>query len=177
MSSELRSAASLTNTVPIRYPMRRIRIGLGVTLIGFLIFLVGARPDVFGLDRSPVIGFVQVAVFIVGLAIMCIGGYISLMALWKDQHISIAADIGQRLVATGYVVAVFAGMADIFGLGSHIFPSLPYFGVWQARGVMFGQGLIGLGFILMIPFGPTQLRDTSETDKGSGNKPSASNIS
>jgi len=177
MSSDLRSASSLTNTVPIRYPMRRIRVGLGVTLIGFLIFLTGARPDVFGLDRSPVIGFVQVAVFIVGLAIITLGGYTSLMALWKDQHISISADIGQRLVATGYVVAVFAGMADIFGLGSHTFPGLPYFGIWQARGVMVGQALIALGFLLMIPFGPTQRRETSDTDKDSGSKPIASNIS
>jgi hypothetical protein len=176
MPTELIKADSITPTIPIRYPIRRIRIGLALTLGGFLIFLVGARPDGFGLDRSPVIGFVQVAVFIVGLAFICVGGYVSLMALWKDQHISIAADIGQRLVATGYVIAVFAGMADIFGLGSHIFPSLPYFGIWQQRGVEFGQALMAFGFLMMIPFGPTQRREPSDTDKTSGKKPTAANI-
>ena len=177
MPTELLKADSITPTIPIRYPMRRIRIGLALTLIGFLIFLIGARPDVFGLDRSPVIGFVQVAVFIVGLAVICVGGYISLMALWKDQHIGILADIGQRLVATGYVVMVFAGMADIFGLGSHVFPSLPYFGIWQQRGVEFGQALTALGFFLMIPFGTPQRREPDEPDKASSNKPTAPNIS
>jgi hypothetical protein len=177
MPTELNQASSFVQTIPIRYPIRRIRVGLALTLFGFLVFLVGARPDVFLLDRSPVIGFVQVAVFIVGLAGVCVGGYISLMALWKDQHISIAADIGQRLVATGYVVVVFAGMADIFGLGSHIFPSLPYFGIWQQRGVMLGQVLMAIGFLMMIPFGPTQRREASESVKTPDNKPTASNIS
>jgi hypothetical protein len=177
MSNQNRIAANIITTIPIRYPLRRIRIGLALTLFGFLVFLIGARPDVFLLDRSPVIGFVQIAVFIVGLAFIAIGGFISLMALWKDQHINIAADIGQRLVATGYVVSVFAGMADVFGFGSHTFPSLPYFGEWQARGVMLGQVLMAVGFLMMIPFGPTQPRDSMDADKTSGNKPTAANIS
>lgn len=146
-------AASNSVTRPYRYWHRRARTGLILTLFGFLVFLMGARPGLFGLDRSPVIGFVQIAVFLIGLAIICIGGYISLLALWKGDPLSIAADIGQRLVATGYVIAVFAGMADIFGMGSHALPGIPYFGEWQARGVEVGQLLIAIGFILMLPFG------------------------
>jgi hypothetical protein len=177
MPTERPTAASLTPTTPIRYPMRKIRIGLSLTLIGFLVFLIGARPDVFNLDISPVIGFVQIAVFVVGLAIIAIGGFTSLMALWKDQQISIAADIGQRMVATGYVVAGFAGMADVFGFGSHIYPMVPYFGMWQQLGVESGEALMAVGFLLMIPFGPTQPKEDSSSDKGAANKPTASNIS
>ena len=177
MSSAKQSAAHFSATIPFRFPMWRIRIGLGLTLTGFLFFLIGARPDAFGVDRSPVIGFVQIAVFTVGLAVMSIGGYISIMALWKDQQISIAADLGQRIVATGFVVAVFSGMADVFGFGSHIFPGLPYFGVWQARGVMFGQALLAIGFLMMLPFGPTQRRDSLEPDKAADTKPIDANIS
>jgi hypothetical protein len=150
---------------------------LALTLVGFLVFLIGARPDVFGLDRSPVIGFVQIAVFTVGLAILLIGGYVSLMALWKGQHISIAADIGQRLVATGYVVAVFAAMADVFGLGSHVYPKIPYFGIWQQIGVMFGQALMAFGFLFMIPWNFPQSRASTEPDTDKGKRPIASNIS
>ena len=135
------------------YSRRRVRIGLSVTLIGFTIFLLGARPGIFGLDRSPVIGFVQIAVLLVGLAIICIGGFTSLMALWKNQRPSIAADFGLRFVATGYVVSVFTGMADVFGFGSHPLPGVPYFGGWQASGVMVGELIIGLGFLLLIPWG------------------------
>ncbi|MHB0966308.1 MAG: hypothetical protein ACYC36_07605 [Bellilinea sp.] len=130
---------------------RRIRTGLAITLAGLVIFLLGARPALFGADRSPVIGFVQIAVFLIGLALVCMGGYLSLMALWKDRQTSILADIGLRLVATGYVIAVFAGMADIFGFGSHPLPGIPYFGAWQARGVEIGQAVIALGFLLLIP--------------------------
>ena len=130
----------------------RIRTGLIITLFGFVVFLIGARPGILGLDRSPVIGFVQIAVFLVGLAIICIGGYISMMALWQDSSPSIAADIGLRLVTTGYVVAVFTGMADVFGFGSHPLPTVPYFGEWQARGVMLGEAIIAVGFFMLIPY-------------------------
>jgi hypothetical protein len=57
-----------------------------------------------------------------------------------------------RLVATGFVIAVFAGMADVFGFGSHPLPEVPYFGAWQARGVEIGEVIIAIGFLLMIPF-------------------------
>ncbi len=75
------------------------------------------------------------------------------MSLWKNQQPTIAVDIGLRLVATGFVIAVFAGMADVFGIGSHLLPTVPYFGAWQARGVQFGEAIIAIGFILLIPFG------------------------
>lgn len=123
-----------------------------MTLFGFFVFIVGAKPEWFGWDRSPVIGFVQIAVFLVGLAIICVGGYIGLVSLWRGRQRSIAADFGLRLVSTGYVVAVFAGMADIFGMGSHPLPGVPYFGPWQATGVEIGQVLIAVGFLLLVPF-------------------------
>lgn len=130
----------------------RIRIGLIITILGFILFLLGVDPGIFGMDRSPVTGFVQIAVFLIGLALMCIGGYFGLNALWNGEQKTIAADIGLRLVATGYVVAVASGMADIFGFGNHPFPGIPYFGPWQAIGVMIGEATIALGFILLIPF-------------------------
>jgi hypothetical protein len=88
----------------------------------------------------------------VGLAIVCIGGYISLMAFWKNGDRTIPAEIGSRLVATGYVVTVFAGMADVFGFGSHSPPKVPFFGPWQAMGVQIGEVLVAIGFLLLIPW-------------------------
>ena len=127
-------------------------MGLASTLIGFLVFLLGTRPALFGLDRSPVVGFVQISVFLVGLAIICIGGYMSLASLWRPGTHSIAADIGLRLVATGYLISVFSGMADVFGFGSQPPPLVPFFGPWQARGVEIGEIIIAAGFLLLIPF-------------------------
>lgn len=130
----------------------RIRLSLGVTFIGLFIFVVGAKPDLFGWDRSPVVGFVQIIVFLIGLAWICVGGYLGLHSLWWGLERTIVGDIGSRLVATGFVFSVFAGLADIFGMGSHSFPQIPYFGPWQATGVLIGQGIIALGFLMMIPF-------------------------
>ncbi|HZD55761.1 MAG TPA: hypothetical protein VE136_03505 [Anaerolineales bacterium] len=129
----------------------RVRTGLILVSIGFLTFLLGASPALFGLDRSPVVGFVQISVFLVGLAIICVGGYICLNGLWNGDPKTIPADIGLRLVSTGYVIAFVSGMADIFGFGSQSFPDLPYFGPWQARGVTLGEAVIAVGFLLLIP--------------------------
>jgi hypothetical protein len=143
-----------TDTSPDAVPSRlRIRFGLFTVLIGLLIFMIGTKPSIFALDRSPVVGFVQISVFLVGLAIICVGGYISLLAFWKNGERTIPADIGSRMVATGYVVAVFAGMADVFGFGSQPLPNIPYFGPWQALGVEIGEALIAVGFLLLVPFG------------------------
>jgi hypothetical protein len=130
----------------------RIRFGILVTVLGLIIFILGAKPEWLGLDRSSVIGFVQIAVFLIGLATICVGGSVGLAALWGGQEKSIAAAIGLRLVSTGYVVAVFAGMADVFGMGTQPPPMVPFFGPWQAMGVVIGEMVISIGFILMIPF-------------------------
>lgn len=130
----------------------RIRLGLGATIFGFIIFLLGAEPGLFQLDRSPVVGFVQIATFLVGLGIICLGGYISLAALWNGGPKSIASDIGLRLVCTGYVIAVACGMADIFGFGSNNYPTIPIFGTYQQVGVILGEVVIGVGLLLLVPF-------------------------
>ncbi len=136
---------------PTRNGHRNTRIGLIITVIGFIIFLMGASPELFGLDRSPVIGFVQITVFLIGLAVICMGGYIGLTSLWNGRARTIAADIGLRLVATGYVIAVASGMADVFGFGSQPWPQIPFFGCWQTRGIVLGEIVIAIGFLLLLP--------------------------
>jgi len=141
------------NQAPHRFPLRRIQFGLIIAGGGFLIFLIGIKPELFSLDRSPVLGFIQIAVMLVGLAPVCVGGYIALSGLWKGERPSIAAEIGVRIISTGYIIAVFSGLADIFGLGSHPYPELtPYFGDWQARGVQIAEGFIAIGMLMMLPY-------------------------
>jgi hypothetical protein len=155
MNETIRMKSQLGDTGGFQKPLSRMRIrtGLFITVAGFFTFIVGAKPDWLGWDRSPVVGFVQIAVFLVGLAIICLGGYIGLLALWGGGQRSIAADIGLRLVSTGYVICVFAGMADVFGMGTHPLPNVPYFGRVQATGVVLGEIVIGIGFLLLIPYG------------------------
>jgi hypothetical protein len=145
-------------------PLKRLRVQLGLLSIflGFFLFILGAKPEYFGLDRSPVVGFVQIAVFLTGLGGICVGGYAALNGLWNGMPKSLASDIGMRLVSTGFVIAVACGMADIFGFGSEVPPDVPNFGRWQMLGVFFGQILIGIGFILMIPFRSHPPEDTPQ---------------
>ncbi len=143
----------MMNTEPgFRISYLRIRFSLIVVSIGLFIFVVGAKPNWFNVDRSPVVGFIQISVFLIGLAMICAGGYVGLLALWGRGQRSILADIGSRLVSTGYVIAVFTGMADIFGLGTQPLPMVPYFGPWQSTGVLIGQIVIAIGLLLMIPY-------------------------
>ena len=130
----------------------RIRFSLIAVAIGLLLFAIGAKPNWFGWNRAMVVGFVQIVVCIFGLGLICIGGYIGLTALWGKEQRSILADIGSRLIGTGYVITVFSGMADVFGMGAQTLPDNPFFGPLQATGVLIGQFIIALGFLMLIPY-------------------------
>ena len=135
-----------------RIPNVRIRFAMITVSLGLFILAIGAKPNWFGWDRSPVVGFIQIAVFLFGLAMICLGGYVGFLALWGKQQRSIVADIGSRLIGTGLVISVFTGMADLFGLGTQPLPEVPYFGPWQAAGVLIGETIIAAGFLMMIPY-------------------------
>lgn len=145
--------------------IRRLRFGLLVTLVGLFVFLVGTRPALFGWDRSEVVGFVQIAVFLVGLALISFGGYISLMGFWQNGSRTIAADIGMRLVSTGYVIAVFSGMADVFGMGTQKLGQVPFFGNLQSFGVQMGEAVIAIGFLLLIPYSRFLNKNSASSEK------------
>jgi len=131
----------------------RTNLGLGLTIFGFLLFLLGADPGMVNLDRSPYIGFVQTATFSIGLAVICLGGFISFKVCQrKESTQSLAQDIGIRLVATGYLIALISGMADVFGFGTQSWPAIPFFGPRQASGVVAGELIIAVGFLLYMPF-------------------------
>lgn len=140
-------------------PSRRInnisirRLGLTLTGLGIVVFLVGAVPHWFNLDNSQAVGFVQVAVFSIGLLLICLGGTFALNSLWPSHWRSIFADIGLRLAWTGWVFAISAALADVFGLGTRpLATSVTFFGPWQALGVMIGEGIMFIGFLMMIPY-------------------------
>ena len=136
--------------VPVLYPRRRIEVGLLGTFLGFLMVVLGAKPEFFGMDRSPVIGFAQTATFLLGIGIIALSGYFCLMSFWPKGYTTITADFGIRLMATGWLIAVFSGMADVFGFGSHPVTGLVFFGNLQSLGVMIGEMVIGVGLVMII---------------------------
>ncbi|MEN8242025.1 MAG: hypothetical protein ABFS17_08905 [Chloroflexota bacterium] len=140
-------------TPPLINHVAARRFGIGITLFGLVVFLIGAVPQWFGLDNSSAVGPMQVGVFSIGLVMITFGGTLTLGSLWPPYWRSISADIGSRLAWTGLVIALAASLADIFGLGTRpLAYTTTFFGYWQARGVLIGQLVIGIGLLLMIPF-------------------------
>ena len=145
---------SFTEERPENFPnpfySKKERLGLLLSVMGYFLMMLGMKPAFFGLDRSPVVGFAQISVFLLGLACLCLGAVTALMAFWPKGHVSLMADFGSRFVATGLVIAVFCGMADVFGIGSHpLSLGIPFFGPLQSKGVVFGEAVISIGIVMM----------------------------
>lgn len=122
-----------------------------LVLLGLLLFLVGIEPDLVALDRSPVVGFVQIGVFLTGLALMLVGGYAAVRVIRNGRENSLRSDVGLRLIATGFVIAASASLADFLSIGSHRMPFV-YFGPLQTAGLILGIVVSLLGLGLYLPF-------------------------
>lgn len=132
-----------------RFPIGQIRFYLTLIMIGFLIFILGIDPGLFGLDRGVSIGFVQIIVLLIGLAIMTWAANLTLQSFWPKGQKSLLADFGTRTIATGYVICVFTALADAFGLGTNPMPNV-FLGLLQSRGVMIGMSVILLGLLMAV---------------------------
>lgn len=130
-----------------------------LVFFGLFVFLIGVSPDLIGMDRSPVVGFVQVGVWLAGLALLLLAAYLTIRVVRNGRPHSLLADIGVRLIATGYVVAAAASLADFIGIGSHTLPGL-VFGHLQVTGLIVGVLTSLLGVVLFWPraAAPSQAR-------------------
>jgi hypothetical protein len=130
--------------------IQRARRRMTVVLLGLFIFLIGIRPSLIGMDRSPVVGFVQIGVWLTGLAILLLGAYSTVRVVRNGIETSLRADIGIRLIATGYVIAAVASLADFIGVGAQRMPLIA-FGPVQVIGLVIGVLVSLLGVILYWP--------------------------
>ena len=123
--------------------------------IGLGLFLLGMQPWIFGLDRSPVIGYLQVVVFLFGLGFVVLSSF-AMEKLFRlsNQPVTIREDVGARLCATGYVLVAVSSTADLIGLGSHPLPGSPHLGTLQSIGLIFGTAMIVVGLAMYHPRAP-----------------------
>ena len=121
-----------------------------LVLIGLFIFIIGVEPDLIGMNRSPAVGFVQVGIWLAGLALLLVGAYATVRVVRNARPNSLRADIGLRLIATGYVVAAVASMADFIGLGAQQIPNVN-FGPIQVIGLAMGVLVSLIGVLLYWP--------------------------
>jgi len=130
--------------------IRWVRRLMTVTLLGLLVFFIGLNPDLLGMNRSPAVGFVQVGVWLAGLAVLLLGAYGALRVVRNGRPTTLLNDVGLRLAATGYVIASAASLADFIGIGSHTIRAL-VFGKIQVAGLVVGVLLIVVGLVLYYP--------------------------
>jgi uncharacterized membrane protein len=131
-----------------------------IVLLGLFIFVIGVQPDILGLNRSLTVGFVQIGVWLTGLAILLLASYATVRVVRNGKPTSLRADIGTRLLATGYVVAAVASLADFIGVGAQQMPYIT-FGPVQVIGLVTGVILSLLGVIFYWPRRKTT-RDSNE---------------
>ncbi len=134
-----------------RLKVQLARLWMTVMLVGLLIFMVGIQPDLIGMNRSVSVGFVQIGVWLTGLAILLVAAYSTVRVIRNGKPNSLRADIGIRLIATGYVVAAVGSLADFIGVGAHRMPVV-HFGYIQMIGLVTGVLLSMLGVILYMPW-------------------------
>jgi hypothetical membrane protein len=121
-----------------------------MVLIGLFIFLIGVYPNLIGMDRSSVVGFVQIGVWLLGLGILLLGATLAMKVIRNGYPTTLRSEVGLRLIATGYVLAVTASLADFIGIGSHALPGISY-GPLQVFGLALGVMVSLFGVILYGP--------------------------
>jgi hypothetical protein len=142
----------------LSYPRIRSQLGLTLSFFGFAVLIFGLKPEVFGLSTSLSVGFAQILTFLIGLGVLIWGATIALSAFWPKGSQSLLADFGLRVIATGYIICVFTGLADAFGFGTNPLPDV-FMGSLQRQGVIIGMGIVLIGLLMMVRF--KKFRDPS----------------
>lgn len=126
------------------------RLGVALIVAGFFVFTIGVFPAIIRLDLTPGFGALQILVFLLGIGLMALGGYIYVYATrQRERQRRLRHEVGVRLLATGYVLCVVSAIADLIGIGSHNLPdTTPYFGLAQSGGVLLGVVVMIFGLFL-----------------------------
>ncbi len=130
----------------------RMHFNLALAVLGTGAFVLGLHPDWFGLATTPEVGFLQIVFMVTGMGVYTGAAIAALRLLWHGRKWSVVAQIGARLMATGYVAFAASVMADILGLGSQTWPKTAHFGPVQHYGMLVGEGVMWIGLMLMYPY-------------------------
>jgi len=125
------------------------RLALAIIVVGFFIFIIGIFPTLIRLDLTPGIGLLQITVFLLGISLMTLGGYVYVRATRQQAgpH-QLAELIGARLMGTGLVICFVTGYADILGIGTERVGEPLVLGPVQAAGILLGLLVIVAGLII-----------------------------
>ncbi len=148
----------------------RLHLSLSLAVGGAAAFVVGARPEWLGLAHSPEVGFLQIMFMVVGMGVFAGAAAATLRLTWRGEPWPLAAQIGVRILASGYVTLAASVMADVLGLGSQTWPKEAHFGAVQSYGMLVGEGMMLIGMALMLPYRRLRGQTPSSADEQAGHR-------
>ena len=144
----------------------KIRNTVTITLavLGILLCVISLAAEFLGIDRTPGFGMIQMFELLVGITFLTLALFIYLYKMGQNESRSLQADIGVRLAATGLVFAYIAGMADLFGIGTHPHPDFerPFVGWLQLGGL--GVGILSILIGLYLFYSSRRVQSTSSME-------------
>src|SRR3989304_6504367 len=87
-----------------------------LVLLGLFVFMLGINPGMIGMDYSPVVGFVQIGVWLTGLALLLLGATLTVRVVRNGRQSSLRSEIGLRVIATGYRFARGGSLPGLLGV-------------------------------------------------------------
>ena len=133
---------------------------LTLLLVGAGVAVLSIWAEPLRLDFTPGFGVMQIIGLLIGITLMAVAGYISLVYKWPPkQERPLVSDIGVRLGLTGLLTCYVAGLADMVGVGTHQASSYerPFLGPLQQIGLAIGLLGVGCGLLLCWFGGRVQL--------------------
>jgi hypothetical protein len=73
--------------------VRWARRWMTLVILGLFVFAVGINPDLIGMNRSRVIGFIQMGVWLSGLGLLLLGAFLSVRVVRNGRPMSLRAEI------------------------------------------------------------------------------------
>lgn len=130
--------------------VRLSQLGIAFGALGVVLTFMGLFPGVMGLRPAQGIGIVQVVIILSGFSLLILGALIYVKyAYYPDQPSNLAQQIGSRLALTGLIISGLIGFSDTLGFGSHTrAEGEPYFGTWQAVGIVLGFLIASIGIMI-----------------------------
>ncbi len=128
-------------------------MGIALGALGVMLCLMGLFPGVTGAQPTVGIGLVQVVMVLFGYTLLILGALTYLkFTFYLEVPSTLVQQIGIRLALTGILFAALAGLADIFGFGTHVRDDVAdiFFGQLQLIGILASFGLSSMGVLVYV---------------------------
>ena len=142
----------------------RRNVTLSLFGVGLILITLSLGAEFFGLDLTPGFGMVQMFQLLLGITALTLSLFLFINARRQEKTLSLQADIGMRLAATGLVFAYVTGLSDLISIGTHVEPQFerPFVGPLQLGGLVLAVLVVLVGLILYYTSRGTRQKSSME---------------